>query len=134
MRLLRAENNPCYITYREGTRKVDGIWQTCLHLTVHDNNISYVNTKNAIAKATISFQELLDYSIHELNFKNQNKLDATLIHNNAIELFKTELKKQLQFKNDEPAYQHNGEDFYVGICSAESIVDEIADKLMKEVF
>lgn len=66
MRILTDyDNSSQYITYREGNRKINGIEQTCLHLTVHDNNISKDNTKNAIAKATISFQELLEYIMKE---------------------------------------------------------------------
>ncbi|MBQ8218524.1 MAG: hypothetical protein IJZ79_02130 [Bacilli bacterium] len=60
MRLLSCENDSKYITYREGTRKVNGVYQTCLHLTVHDKNISQNNKNNVVAKECITFQELLE--------------------------------------------------------------------------
>ena len=42
------------------------------------------------------------------------------------------LREKLKKKLNEPAYQHSGEDYYVGICSAEEIVDEVEKEFLKD--
>lgn len=54
------------------------------------------------------------------------------IRNKAIDEFAEKLKEELNKSLEEPAYQHSGEDYYVGICSAENIVDEIAEQMKGE--
>lgn len=44
----------------------------------------------------------------------------------------TELHKELDKKLKEPAYQHEGEDYYVGICEAMQIVDQVEKEFYKE--
>ena len=51
------------------------------------------------------------------------------VRNKAIDEFAEKLKAELNKRLDEPAYHHSGEDYYVGICSAENIVDEIAEQM-----
>ena len=62
------------------------------------------------------------------NIKMFNEIGLE-IRNKAIDGFAEKLKAELNKRLDEPAYQHSGEDYYVGICSAESVVDEIAEQM-----
>lgn len=50
-------------------------------------------------------------------------------YNKAIDEFTERLKEKLQAMSDEPAYYHENEDYFVGICSAENVVDDIAEQL-----
>ena len=42
------------------------------------------------------------------------------------------LREKLKKKLNEPSYQHSGEDYYVGICSAEEIVYEVEREFLKD--
>ena len=44
----------------------------------------------------------------------------------------TKLHKELDKKLKEPAYQHEGEDYYVGICAAQQIADQVEKEFYKE--
>jgi hypothetical protein len=44
----------------------------------------------------------------------------------------TTLRKELDKKLKEPAYQHEGEDYYVGICEAMQIIDQVEKEFYKE--
>jgi hypothetical protein len=44
----------------------------------------------------------------------------------------TKLQKELDKKLKEPAYQHEGEDYYVGICTAQQIADQVEKEFYKE--
>lgn len=50
-------------------------------------------------------------------------------YNKAVDEFTERLKEKLQAMSDEPAYYHENEDYFVGICSAENVVDDIAEQL-----
>lgn len=50
-------------------------------------------------------------------------------YNKAVDEFTERLKEKLKAMSDEPAYYHENEDYFVGICSAENVVDDIAEQL-----
>ena len=74
---------------------------------------------------------LLEPIVEELERKFYYDKFEKEIRNKAIEEFSNLLNAKLSELGDEPAYQHTGEDYYVGICSAESAVWDIAEKMKK---
>ena len=43
------------------------------------------------------------------------------------------MREEMEASLEEPKYQHDGEDFYVGICRAEEILDEAEQKWEEDV-
>lgn len=109
--------------------------------TVEDIEKSMQNVSVLLAEYEVlkSYQAI--GTIEEFKTLKENRFfnfDSSVVrideksYNKAIDEFAERLKDKLQAMADEPAYQHTGEDYFTGICCAETVVDEIAEQLKSD--
>lgn len=65
MDILSTRKDSRYISYKQSIRTVGNVQESCLQLTIHDNKISPDSKRNIVAKATLSFEELLNIAIEK---------------------------------------------------------------------